>query len=33
MKPAVASPPEPAGSKGRIYVVDAMTFIFTPIMP
>ena len=28
MKPAVASPPEPAGSKGRIYLIDAMSFIF-----
>jgi DNA polymerase I len=27
-KPAVASPPEPAGSKGRIYLIDAMSFIF-----
>ena len=27
-KPAVAAPPEPAGSKGRIYLIDAMSFIF-----
>ena len=27
-KPAVASPPEPAGSKGRIYLIDTMSFIF-----
>ena len=26
--PAVAAPPEPAGSKGRIYLIDAMSFIF-----
>jgi DNA polymerase I len=25
---AVAAPPEPAGSKGRIYLIDAMSFIF-----
>jgi DNA polymerase I len=27
-KPAVAAFPEPAGSKGRIYLIDAMSFIF-----
>jgi len=27
-KPVVASPPEPAGSKGRIYLIDTMSFIF-----
>jgi len=27
-KPAVAAPPEPAGSKGRIYLIDTMSFIF-----
>ncbi len=27
-KPAVTAPPEPAGSKGRIYLIDAMSFIF-----
>ncbi len=27
-KPAVVAPPEPAGSKGRIYLIDAMSFIF-----
>jgi DNA polymerase-1 len=27
-KGAVAAPPEPAGSKGRIYLIDAMSFIF-----
>ncbi len=27
-KPAVTGPPEPAGSKGRIYLIDAMSFIF-----
>jgi DNA polymerase I len=26
--PAVAAPPEPAGSKGRIFLIDAMSFIF-----
>jgi len=27
-KPAVAAPPEPSRSKGRIYLIDAMSFIF-----
>ena len=27
-KPAVAAPPEPADSKGRIFLIDAMSFIF-----
>ncbi|MDR3747152.1 MAG: DNA polymerase I [Acidobacteriota bacterium] len=27
-KPAVAAPPEPEGSKGRIFLIDAMSFIF-----
>ncbi len=27
-KSAVAAPPEPAGSKGRIYLIDTMSFIF-----
>src|SRR5208337_1163615 len=27
-KPAVAAAPEPHGSKGRIYLIDAMSFIF-----
>jgi DNA polymerase I len=27
-KPAVIAPPEPAGSKGRIYLIDTMSFIF-----
>jgi len=27
-KPAVAAPAEPAGSRGRIYLIDAMSFIF-----
>ncbi len=27
-KATVASPPEPAGSKGRIYLIDTMSFIF-----
>jgi DNA polymerase-1 len=27
-KPAGAAPPEPAGSKGRIYLIDAMSYIF-----
>jgi DNA polymerase I len=27
-KPAVAAPPEPDGSKGRIFLIDAMSFIF-----
>jgi DNA polymerase I len=27
-KAAIAAPPEPAGSKGRIYLIDAMSFIF-----
>jgi len=27
-KPAVAMPPEPAGSHGRIFLIDAMSFIF-----
>jgi len=28
VKPAIAVPAEPAGSKGRIYLIDAMSFIF-----
>jgi DNA polymerase-1 len=28
VKPAIALPAEPAGSKGRIYLIDAMSFIF-----
>ena len=28
VKPAVSVPAEPAGSKGRIYLIDAMSFIF-----
>ncbi|MGC2108267.1 MAG: 5'-3' exonuclease H3TH domain-containing protein, partial [Candidatus Korobacteraceae bacterium] len=27
-KAAIIAPPEPAGSKGRIYLIDAMSFIF-----
>ena len=27
-KAAVVAPPEPAGSKGRVYLIDAMSFIF-----
>ena len=27
-KSAVTAPPEPAGSKGRIFLIDAMSFIF-----
>ncbi len=27
-KSAIVTPPEPAGSKGRIYLIDAMSFIF-----
>ena len=27
-KPVAAAPPEPAGSKGRIFLIDAMSFIF-----
>jgi len=28
VKPPLAVPPEPTGSKGRIYLIDAMSFIF-----
>ena len=28
VKPAIAVPAEPAGSKGRIYLIDTMGFIF-----